>query len=193
MWNETVAWSWSDEVVCLITHKKCILQQLNWTCIAMLAEVNLAYMWMHILCQVFPIHSKWSTTSLWFLDTYFPNNSVESARNKVKQIYLPTDWERVVAEGRRKNPFTVSRTQIEDFVLLKVLKAAIVNRKVTVQKDKVEWLKMHWIQVDKDNPLEFRYRCSHNTLEVWKTVSVKHKTNGRTTPRRIKKSNWPTC
>ena len=47
--------------------------------------------------------------------------------------------------------------------------------------------------VDKDNPLEFRYRCSHNTLEVWKTVSVKRKTNGRATPRRIKKSNWPTC
>ena len=62
---------------------------------------------------------------------------------------------------------------------LKPLKAAIVNRKKNTVRGKVEWLKMHWISVSKDKPLQFRYKYSINTLECWKTVNLQRKTKGR--------------
>ena len=64
----------------------------------------------------------------------------------------------------------------EDFVSLKPLKAAIVNCKKNTVGGKVKWLKMHWISVNKDKPLQFQYKYSNNPLECWKTVK---KTKGR--------------
>ena len=66
-----------------------------------------------------------------------------------------------------------------DFVPLKYLKKAIVNQKVNTNGRKVEWLKIQWVSVSKDKPLQFQYRYSHNTLEVWKIVNLKQKMKGR--------------
>ena len=90
-------------------------------------------------------------------------------------IYVPKDWEQVVVQAQQKNPFRVCRINREDFVSLKPLKAAQKN---TVG-GKVEWLKMHWISVNKDSPLQFQYRYSSNPLECWKTVNLKKRTKGR--------------
>ena len=38
---------------------------------------------------------------------------------------------------------------------------------------------MRWIQVQKDEPLSFRFRYSHNSLEAWKTVDLKKRSKGR--------------
>ena len=68
---------------------------------------------------------------------------------------VPQDWEQVVLQARKKNPFHVYRMKKEDFVSLKPLKTAIVNRKINTVGGKVKWLKMHWISVSKDKPLQF--------------------------------------
>ena len=104
---------------------------------------------------------------------------VEQSRKKTQHIYVPKDWEQVVVQARQKNPFQVCRMNREDFVSLKPLKAAIVNRKKNTVGGKVEWLKMHWISVNKDKPLQFQYRYSNNPLECWKTVNLKKRTKGR--------------
>ena len=62
---------------------------------------------------------------------------------------------------------------------LQPLKSSIVNRKVNTVSGKVEWLKIHWISVVKDQPLQFQYRYSMNDLECWKTVDLQRKTKGR--------------
>ena len=51
-----------------------------------------------------------------------------------------------------------------------------MNRKVTVKKQKVDWLSIRWIQVTKDKPFAFKYRCSLNDLEQ---MDVKRKQQGR--------------
>ena len=117
------------------------------------------------------------------IHSYLPNDrdfgSIETARKRSECIYVPADWEHVVKESRRKNPFSVTRMERKDFVSFQPLKKAIVNRKVNTARGKVEWLKMKWINICKDHPLQFRYRYSHNDLEAWKTVSVKRATKGR--------------
>ena len=46
-------------------------------------------------------------------------------------------------------------------------------------KEKVEWLKIRWMQFNKDSPFEIRYRYSHNALEAWKVLDVKRRQCGR--------------
>ena len=94
--------------------------------------------------------------------------SIENARKRSEYVYVPADWERVVRQARQKNAFPVCRMERETFVSLQPLKDAIVNRKKNTEKGKVEWLKIRWINVDKDCPLQFRYRYTHNELEEWK-------------------------
>ena len=53
-------------------------------------------------------------------------------------IYVPKDWEQVVVQARQKNPFRVCKINREDFVSLKPLKAAIVNRKKNTVGGKVK-------------------------------------------------------
>ena len=61
----------------------------------------------------------------------------------------------------------------EDFVSPKALTKLIDNRKKTVTNEKVEGLKIRWIRVSSDKPLQFSYRYTHNALEEWKVVDVK--------------------
>ena len=81
--------------------------------------------------------------------------------------------------ARSTNPFSVTETKTGDFVSLAELKKAIVNRKKNTHKQKVEWLKMRWIHVSREELLIIKYRYSHNTLEAWKAIDVKRKTRGR--------------
>ena len=64
----------------------------------------------------------------------------------------------------------------EDFVSLAELKHAIVNWKKN--KDKDEWLRIRWIHVSQEKPLQLQYRYSLNALEPWKTIDLKRKTKG---------------
>ena len=67
----------------------------------------------------------------------------------------------------------------DDFVSLVELKRCIVNRKVTVTKQPVNWFSIRWIRVTKDKPFAFKYRNSLNELEGWKEVNVRRKRQGR--------------
>ena len=42
---------------------------------------------------------------------------IEQSSKKTMQIYVPEDWKNV-RQARRKNPFTVSRMEREDFASL---------------------------------------------------------------------------
>ena len=108
--------------------------------------------------------------------SYLPNDRdfghIEQSRKQSSHIYVPEDWKRVVKEARHKNQFLVRRMDREDFVSLTPFKAAIVNHKVDTVGRMVKWLKMQWISVSKDNPLQFQFRYSNNSLEAWKTVNI---------------------
>lgn len=66
----------------------------------------------------------------------------------------------------------------QDFKAIDTLTEYIVNRKIT-KKEKVEWLKMQWIRVQKSEPLRFKYHTTHNDLKEWKEVDLKPKRAGQ--------------
>ena len=111
--------------------------------------------------------------------SYLPNDcdfsSIEIVKWRAGQVYVPEEWYKLVRDCRRVNAFHVEEMKQVDFVSLKTLTEDIVNRKVTVNKTKVNWLSMRWIRVTQDKPFAFKYWCSLNDLEQWKKVDVKRR------------------
>ena len=171
MWNESVASRGSHEVgSCIISHIKEMqtdatrLILYSDACGGQNRNIYLVCLWLHVVAS-----DEYSFTEIdhKFMisgHSYLPNDHdfghIEQSSKTTMQIYVPDDWENVVRQARRKNPFTVSRMNREDFISLKPLKDAIVNRKVNTHGAKVEWLKIHWIATNKEQPLQFRYRYS---------------------------------
>ena len=93
-------------------------------------------------------------------DRYFGN--IESARRKALHIYVPEHWYDLIRTARCENPFAVTVMENEDFVDIKTLKKAIVNRKKDTARNPVDWLSMRWIQLRKEKPLEFHDCYSHD-------------------------------
>lgn len=114
--------------------------------------------------------------------SYLPNDrdfgSVEATKLRAQHIYVPLHWYELVRKACHTNPFHVTEMDKSDFVSLQVLKKAIVNRKKNTARQPVELLKMRWIRVTKGKPLQFSYRYSRNTLEVWKVVDLKRRSKG---------------
>ena len=184
MWNESIASRGSHKVgSCILKHLKEIktdatnLILYSDTCGGQNRNIYLVCLWLHIISSdeysATKIDNKFMISGHSFLPNDRDFGHIEQSRKKMQQIYIPKDWEQVVVQARHKNPFRVCRMNKEDFVSLKPLKAAIVNCKVNTTGGKVEWLKIHWISVSKDKPLQFQYRYSNNTLESWKTVDLK--------------------
>ena len=73
--------------------------------------------------------------------SYLPNDrdfgSIETARRRASHLYVPTDWSKLSRNCRRKNLFNVTDMALNDFVSLRGLPKAFVNRKVTTKKQKV--------------------------------------------------------
>jgi len=42
-----------------------------------------------------------------------------------------------------------------------------------MNKEKVDWLSIRWLQFKKDKPFQIFYKYSHNDLEAWKIIDVK--------------------
>lgn len=152
-------------------------------CGAQNRNIFLVLMWLHIVSSdQYPfttIDHKLMISG----HSYLPNDHdfghTELSWKKSNTIYVPEDWKKVVTGDCHKNPFKVRKMKLKDFVSLKDLKKAVVSRKVNTSGSKVEWLKIQWVSVSKDKPLQFQYPYSHNTLEVWKTVDLKRKAKGR--------------
>ena len=101
--------------------------------------------------------------------------SVESIKRRTQHVFTPDEWRSLVADARRCNPFCVRKMKQQDFKAIDTLTEYTVNRKITAKKEKVEWLKIRWIRVQKSEPLRLKYRMTHNDLEERKEVDLKPK------------------
>ena len=133
-------------------------------------NINLVCLWLHVVaCDYLPITTidqKFMLTGHSFLPNDRDFSSIELAKKRHSTIYVPDEWYDLVRGARRKNAFAVSVMNTDNFVSIKSLTSHIINRKVNEDKVKVDWLKILWIRVSKDKPLQFLYRYSLNELEV---------------------------
>ena len=169
MWHEGIASRGSQEVgSCICRHLKMNgstakhLVAFSDACGGQNRNINMVCIWLHIVaCDDYPytmVDHKLMVSG----HSYLPNDrdfgGVESARRRQPQVFIPEDWYQLVEKARRANPFTVVRMSGSDFVSVNRLTENITNRKTDDDGNKVEWLKMRWIRVEKDKPYQFSYR-----------------------------------
>ena len=98
---------------------------------------------------------------------------------KTQTVHLSSDLQKLVKTCRRVNPFEVVNMTSAQMQSFHLVKAAIVNRKETIDKKKVEWLKMRWLHFEQCNLFQIQFHEIHNELEAWKVFDNKRKTRGR--------------
>ena len=117
--------------------------------------------------------------------SFLPNDrdfsSIELAKKRHPTVYVPNEWYELVKGCHHKNPFVVSAMATENFVSVKSLTAHVVNRKQNNNNAKVNWLKILWLRVSRDNLYQFFYQYSLNDWEAWKVVNLAPKARGRPT------------
>ncbi|XP_052075475.1 uncharacterized protein LOC127712922 [Mytilus californianus] len=80
------------------------------------------------------------------------HSSVKRAKKSTK-VYHPSQWDTVVSMARKTNPYIVIPVNYRDFYDLKGLKTDFnINLKRTVSGETINWLKVKWIRVTKENP-----------------------------------------
>ena len=174
MWLESIASRGSKEVIsCLNKHlqKPSSATELivfSDACGGQNRNINVAFYWIHVVCT--PKYSYTTVNHKFMVSghSYLPNDrdfgSIEKA-NRKQHVYIPEEWCKLVESCRRKNPFNVTRMDTKDFVSTSNHRTHIVYRKVNTAKEKVEWLKIRWMQFNNDTPFQLRYRYV-NTLNL---------------------------
>ena len=81
---------------------------------------------------------------------YLPNDrdfgSIKKANQRTQHVFVPEDWCNLVENARTKKSFQVVRMTAEDFVSTQNIRCEIMYRKVNTKKEKVERLKIRWLQ-----------------------------------------------
>lgn len=78
---------------------------------------------------------------------------IERQKNITEQIYIPQHWINIIQQAKKNDPkFVVIEMEKEDFFSSKNFESIITNRKLSVNKDKVEWLKIQKIVNNRSKP-----------------------------------------
>ncbi|KAJ4438338.1 hypothetical protein ANN_14280 [Periplaneta americana] len=105
--------------------------------------------------------------------SYLPNDTdfalIEKKARRTVNIYSPRDWYDILLEFKKKNKYSLTEMKREDFLSIKSLEEAVVNRKKTLNGDSVNWLEMRWIRLEKQEPLKIKFKlalCEEMDFEV---------------------------
>lgn len=75
-------------------------------------------------------------------------------------LYTDDGYIDVMKTSRQNNPFEVNRMSSDDFLSSKLLEKATTNRKVDINKQKINWLQTHEILLEKSEPTIIKMRPS---------------------------------
>jgi len=97
---------------------------------------------------------------------------IERCLRKKQSIYTPAQYAAAISEAKRVNPFHVIEMQSSDFKNLDILMQRIVQRTVTASGMKVDFRNVTHVMVNNDQSMMLHFKHSHDTDEVWQTVSL---------------------
>lgn len=112
-----------------------------------------------MLIYVLHNHSSLKTINLRYLETghtFLPNDTefgdVECRFKSNPEIFTDKAYIEIMLSCRQQNNFRVNRMKPQYFFSIKKMEEATTNRKVDIQKTKINWLKTHEIQLEKEHP-----------------------------------------
>ncbi|CAK1593125.1 unnamed protein product [Parnassius mnemosyne] len=113
--------------------------------------------------------------------SFLPNDSdfgkIECALKLQQRLYTPDDYIHVMKTCKKTKPKHVHRMKNADFLSSLKLERNIVNRKKTIDGEKVSWLNTKEIMIKKDEM--FKIYMKTNLDEDFKVVNIKKNVRGR--------------
>lgn len=104
-------------------------------------------------------HTSLQSITLRFLlsgHSFLPNDAnfgvIESQLKTQQRLYTLEDYAESIQKSKKNKKFEVSRMIPSDMLSVRPLEQAITNRKVDSAKNKVNWLKLHEIVIEKPFP-----------------------------------------
>ncbi|CAB3252755.1 unnamed protein product [Arctia plantaginis] len=120
---------------------------------------------MHIVsspqCTVENIDHKFTVCGHSFSSCDRAFGLVEKQKKYFPDIYVPEHWNNVILATRKKKPFKTVEMKRDDFISTKALETNITNRKIGVDRSKVEWLQIQWILYNKSHPFSMFFKYSN--------------------------------
>lgn len=114
--------------------------------------------------------------------SFLPNDTdfsdIESSLKRQQRLYTPDDYIQVMRSCRKKKPLVVTQMSIEDFVSVKNIETKITNRKITENKEKINWLHIRSIKIEKQEPFWLMIQ-QHNFSQPYQKISIKKSSRGR--------------
>lgn len=114
-----------------------------------------------VLMMIFVLnyHRTLHTISLRYLETghtFLPNDSdfgdFECSLKQHERVYTDVQYMKIMEDSRIENKFEVNRMSSHEFFSIKEMERSITNRKVDVDKKKINWLQTHEVLLNKDEP-----------------------------------------
>ena len=75
------------------------------------------------------------------------------------EIFLPSNSIDII-KSTRNEEFKVNSMSRQDFFSTKKLESSITNRRVTINKTKVNWMNISWIRLEKQHPFQRKFKNS---------------------------------
>ena len=190
IWDETQGKKGSCEIAtCLLKHLGSL--QSNVTNVTMFSDCCagqnrnqylVAALWKFVQenKNITQVNNKYLETGHTQMEVDSIHASIELAKKGVK-VYVPHEWQTVIHMARRRNPCVVLPMDFMQFQDIKPFpKSNGLNMQKTIQGEKVHWLKIKHIQVNKgSDEILFRY----NYHDDFKAICV--------IPRRNKRRSTP--
>lgn len=172
MWDESQGSRGPDEIAsCLYKHltlnkpKKCVIAYAD-TCGGQNRNIKNALFWLHVVQNptfgVEVVHQKYFVSGHSWMDSDKDFGVIEKAKQRFPNVYVPDDWVNIVKNAKKQKPFVVTKLQQSDLKSVEQLEKAVVNRKVDVDGEKVEWLKIHWLCFRREEPKKIFFKYSSN-------------------------------
>lgn len=118
-------------------------------------SIKIALMMIHVLQN----HPSLETISLRYRlsgHSFLPNDSdfgdFECALKRHERVCTDKAYMKIMEDCRKENKFEVIRMSTEDFFSITKMEEVVTNRKVDVNKTKINWLDTHEILLDKFHP-----------------------------------------
>lgn len=114
--------------------------------------------------------------------SFLPNDTdfsdIESSLKRQQRLYTPSDYIEVMRSCRKKRPLIVTQMSGKDFLGVMNIEKKITNRKITDDKEKINWLKIRSIKIEKQEPFSLMIQ-QHDFSQPYQKISIKKSSRGR--------------
>lgn len=99
---------------------------------------------------------------------------IERQKRLTEDIFVPIHWVNLIKQAKKKAPrFVVTEMKMHDFSSWKRLLSLIINRKHSIDGDKISWLHFQRIVYERDDPFGLKIETRNSNVSSFIQISLR--------------------